>query len=136
MSEAELQKSVANFIKHYFPFALFHSDFGSGAKLTPRQAATQKAQNAGRRAWPDIFIAEPAPCSASKDEQKEYHGLFVELKREGVRLKKKNGDWATRHIAEQAEVLKELRKRGYKAEFAVGYGEATRIIDNYFFGGI
>lgn len=125
MSEAELQKNLATFIRLQYPNAVFHSDFGSGVKLTYKQAITQKIQNGGRRAWPDLFIAEP---------RGKYHGLFVELKKDGVRLKKKNGDWATEHIWEQAEVLEELRKRGYKAEFSVGFNETIELIDEYLGG--
>ena len=58
-------------------------------------------------------------------------GLFIELKKDGTRLKKKNGDWANDHIAEQALVLEELQKRGYTAEFAVGFDQAKELIDKY-----
>lgn len=58
-------------------------------------------------------------------------GLFLELKKEGTRLKKKNGDWASEHIKEQAKVLEQLRDRGYCAEFAVGFDETKKIIDEY-----
>lgn len=61
----------------------------------------------------------------------KYAGLMIELKREGTRLKKKNGDWATPHIAEQAKVLEQLHRRGYVAKFAVGFDEAKDIIDDY-----
>lgn len=125
MSEAELQKQVAIYIRMQYPDVIFHSDFGSGVKLTPWQAKMQKMQNGGRRAWPDMFLAEPVG---------KYHGLFVELKKEGTRLKKKNGDWASEHIAEQDVVLSELNDKGYKAEFAIGFEQALNLIDNYLGG--
>lgn len=59
------------------------------------------------------------------------HGLYIELKKDGTRLKKKDGNWATEHIAEQAETLEQLRKEGYKAEFAIGFEQAKKIIDEY-----
>lgn len=128
-TEAQLQEQVARYLRLQYPDVLFHSDFGSGVKLTPSQAAKQKRQNGGRRAWPDMFIAEPRPVPA---ECYEYMaGLFIELKREGTRLKKKNGEWATPHIAEQAATLEQLRRHGYVAEFAVGFDGAKRIIDEY-----
>lgn len=65
------------------------------------------------------------------DEAYLWSGLYIELKKEGTHLKKKNGDWATEHIAEQAKVLEDLRSRGYCAEFAVGFEEAKKIIDEY-----
>ena len=137
MSEAELQKQVAIYLRMQYPEAMFHSDFGSGAKLTPWQAKVQKVQNGGRRAWPDLFIAEPSVIAGEGlRPTKKYHGLFIELKKEGVRLrKKKDGSWATPHIEEQAEILAELRNRGYMAEFAVGFEQALDLIDDYL-GGI
>ena len=125
MSEAELQKQVAIYIRMQYPDVIFHSDFGSGVKLTPWQAKMQTMQNGGRRAGPEMFLAEPVG---------KYHGLFVELKKEGTRLKKKNGDWASEHIAEQDAVLSELNDKGYKAEFAIGFEQALNLIDDYLGG--
>ena len=124
MTEAELQTQVADYIRLRYPKALFHSDFGSGVKLTMGQAIRQKRQNGGRRAWPDLFIARPMP-------DKGYYGLMIELKREGARLRKKNGDYASDHIKEQSELLEELDGLGYMAVFAVGFDEAKKIIDEY-----
>lgn len=128
MKESELQVLVADYIRVRYPDTLFHSDFGSGIKLTPGQAMKQKRQNGGRRAWPDMFIAEP---QLNTSILKISAGLFLELKKEGTRLKKKNGEWANEHIAEQALVLEELQKRGYAAEFAVGFDQAKELIDKY-----
>lgn len=58
-TEAQLQIQVADYLKSQYPTVLFHSDYGSGVKLTMAQAAIQKRQNGGRRAWPDLFVAEP-----------------------------------------------------------------------------
>jgi hypothetical protein len=61
-----------------------------------------------------MFIAAPhvPPIAVQR------FGLFLELKRDGIRLWKRNGDPATSHIAEQEEVLNELRNAGYSAAFA------------------
>ena len=125
MKESDLQIMVADYLRLRYPKVLFHSDFGSGIKLTMGQAAKQKRQNGGRRAWPDMFIAEPT---------KKYSGLFIELKKEGTRLQKKNGEWATPHIEEQAKVLMQLDDKGYMAKFARGFDEAKKIIDDYLGG--
>lgn len=63
-----------------------------------------------------------------------FFGLFIEFKKDNTRLKKQNGEWASKHIAEQAKTLKDLRDRGYCAEFAVGFDEAKKIIDEYLGG--
>lgn len=131
MNEAQLQEQVAQYLRLQYPNVMFHSDFGSGVKLTMGQAVRQKRMNGGGRAWPDMFIAEPVEVDFGQPSWRNYAGLFVELKKEGVRVKKKNGEWVSAHIAEQAEVLERLRFRGYVAEFAVGFDEAIKIIDNY-----
>ena len=121
MTEQELQTNVCDYLKFQYPYVIFHSDFGAGTKLSISQARRQARQSWGR-GLPDLAIYEPT-----------VHGkaLFLELKREGVRLKKKNGEWATPHIAEQAEVLDKLEDKGYVALFAVGWEQAKTIIDAY-----
>lgn len=132
MSESELQVAVANYLAACYPTVLFHSDFGSGVRLTAGQARVNKAQNAGRRGWPDLFVAGPFLFEIDYGRVDSiFCGLFIELKAEGTRLKKKNGDWATSHIAEQAEVLKTLAYFDYAATFAVGFEQAKAVIDAY-----
>lgn len=127
MNESDLQVMVADYLRLQYPHVIFHSDFGSGIKLTIGQAAKQKRQNGGRRAWPDMFIAEPT---------KLRNGLFIELKKDKTRIFKKDGSYASDHIKEQALMLKQLRYRGYEAKFAVGFDEAKKIIDGYLRGAI
>jgi hypothetical protein len=159
MREIDLQQQVADYIRLKYPSVIFHSDFGSGIKLTMGQAIKQKRLNGGRRSWPDMFLAEPyipkAYCrELTEEERKEaeeklgdldgiacakflysYYGLFIELKREGTRIFKKDGKLvADEHIREQFDMLHDLRQRGYAAEFACGYEEAVALIDDYMRG--
>ena len=122
MKESDLQVQVADYLRLRYPNVQFHSDYGSGIKLTKGQAMKQKRQNGGRRGWPDMCVAEP---------RNGLHGLYIELKAKGVRLKKKDGTWASEHLAEQNEVLQALSNKGYAAYFAVGFEEAKQIIDDY-----
>lgn len=127
MTELELQAQVADYLRLQYPQALFHSDFGSGIKLTPGQAMRQKRLQGGRRSWPDMFIAEVRSLG-----DKYYHGLFIELKKAGTRIYRKDGRLvANEHIHEQFDMLEQLRQRGYIAEFACGFDEAKKIIDEY-----
>ena len=130
MNESDIQAMVADYLRLRYPGVLFHSDFGSGIKLTMGQAIKQKRLQGGRRAWPDMFIAEPKTVMREGDKY-YYDGLFIELKREGTRLTKKNGEPANDHIKEQLDLLAELSLRGYAASFAVGFDEAKKIIDEY-----
>lgn len=143
MTEGDLQVRVADYLKSNYPDVLFHSDFGSGVKLTIGQAAKQKRQNGGRRAWPDMFIA--AAILDLAYSLHTYYGLFIELKREGETLhpgpRAKNRfrsidgkEYKTEHLKEQADVLYKLRQSGYCAEFAIGFKEATDLIDDYLGG--
>lgn len=125
MKESDLQVQVADYLRLRYPDVLFHSDYGSGIKLTKGQAMKQYRQNGGRRGWPDMLVAEP---------RNGLHGLFIELKAKGVRLKKKDGAWASSHLEEQNEVLNKLQRKGYAAYFAVGFDEAKDIIDDYLGG--
>lgn len=161
VSETQLQQDVADYIRMQYPDVLFHSDYGSGVKLTPRQAAIQKRQNGGRRAWPDMFIAMPRHIMSESNSLGIYigfnesngiryysrivAGLFIELKKEGEKLfpgpratrrylSKDGITYKTEHLMEQANTLFDLRDLGYCAEFAVGFDEAKRIIDNYLGG--
>lgn len=131
-TEADLQIQVADYLRLRYPNVIFHSDFGSGIKLTMRQAAMQKRMNGGQRAYPDMFIALPK-LRRNKDGLHVYtHGLFIELKREGTRILKKDGEYvADKHIREQAKMLQELELLGYRAVFAVGFDQAKQIIDSY-----
>lgn len=131
MTELELQMQVADYLRLQYPDVLFHSDFGSGIKLTKGQAVKQKRLQGGRRAWPDMFIAKQRTLAHDGDKY-YYAGLFLELKKDGVKIRKKNGELvADKHIREQAELLEELRTEGYAAGFACGFDEAKKLIDEY-----
>lgn len=123
MSEQDVHQKVSDYLRLQYPGIVWHTDFGSGVKLTIGQARAQKRLQGGRRAWPDLFIAEP---------RGGYSGLFIELKRDGVRTHLKNGQLAADpHIREQHLVLHSLQQRGYSAEFGIGFYPTKKIIDDY-----
>ena len=125
--EETLHLKVCDYLRKNYPNVLFRTDFSSGMKMSPWQAAKHKKFQKSR-AWPDLFIA----CSDRDGWEIKECGLFLELKAEGVKLYKKNGEMvANKHYQEQAEMLKKLRSNGYVAEFAVGYNEAIKIITDY-----
>lgn len=124
-SEAELQVMLCDYLRLQYPSAIFRSDYAAGLKLTMQQAIHHKRLQR-QRAWPDLQIAEA---------RHGYHGLFLELKRAGSSPFKKDGSLRTdAHVQEQEAVLESLRKRGYKAEFAVGWPDARQKIDEYLSG--
>lgn len=121
MTESKLQEQVCKYLSLQYPKCLYHSDFGSGSKLTIGQAMKQKRIQK-MKGHPDLFIIEP---------RKGFYGLFLELKKDGEKLKKKNGDWVNDHVKDQAMYHEVLRERGYKAEFAVGFEQSKQLIDEY-----
>jgi len=121
MSEKTLHKAVCDYLRLQFPGVLFNSDMAGSMRLTIGQATAMKALRSNR-GFPDLAIYEA---------RKGFHGLFIELKIEGTKLTKKNGDAATPHISEQIDCMAELQMRGYETSFAVGFDEAKKIIDDY-----
>lgn len=151
--ETTVQIQVADYLVRQYSNILFHSDFGSGVKLNKIQSTLQKRLNGGRKSYPDMFIAQPAKHWVEDGDGgchiQQAHGLYLELKKDGTKLVRdkdarkilkgdfklrKKGDWWDLHTEEQALMLEQLRQRGYCAEFAVGFDEAKKIIDEYLGG--
>ena len=124
-SEQQVVEQLARYMQLRYPKIIYRFDLAADLKLTVGQAARHKRLHP-HRGYPDLFI-----CAARGG----HTGLFLELKREGTRLQKRNGDWVNEHVAEQAAVLEQLREQGYAAHFAVGLDAAIELIDNYLGGG-
>lgn len=127
-SESELREQLARYMALVHSSVMYRFDLAADMKLTVGQAARHKRLHP-HRGWPDMFVATPTQIGAGLGIDRA--GLFLELKKSGTRIKKRNGEWASEHIAEQAVVLNKLRQQGYAAEFAVGFDNATELIDNY-----
>ena len=121
-SEHDLYTMLADYLRYNYKSIIWRFDLAADLKLTIGQARKHKRLQQ-HRGYPDLFIAEP---------RGEYHGAYIELKKAGTRIFKKDGTLvADEHIREQFDVLEQLRKRGYMAEFACGFDEAKKIIDGY-----
>jgi len=118
--EESLQKAVCNYLKLQYPSVLFTSD-ASGIRLTIGQAVSMKNMKSGS-GWPDLFIAEP---------KLNWHGLFIELKKSGEKLFKRDGTPVTEHVKDQMAMISKLNNKGYLATFAIGFDQAKEIIDQY-----
>lgn len=125
--EEGIQRRVSTYIRTNFPGVEYHSDYAAGLKLTENQAKIRKSLNSGR-GWSDVFIAEP---------RRGYHGLFIELKKEGVSIYVTRGHRKGELVADEqinieAVFLEKMNKKGYLARFAVGFDQAQKLIDWYF----
>lgn len=119
--ESSVHYQVARYLKIQYPKVLFHSD-GAGELMTEPMRIRQAKVNIPEFRFPDLQILEP---------KNGLHGMFLELKKDGFKLQKNNGDWVNNHILEQAITLQKLRMKGYYAEFAIGFDEAKIKIDHY-----
>lgn len=133
MTENDLYEQLAQYLtlKHPELNGLWHFDLSG--MWTPSHKARNLYGRLNRRAWPDLFIAKPVLYPGHIEV---YHGYFQELKREGTRLIKRDGTYASPHIAEQSAMLSELAAQGYAADFAIGFDHAVRLIEEYLAGGI
>lgn len=137
-SEHNLYEQIARYLQLQYPDVIYRFDLSADLKLTMGQAAKHKRLHS-KRGYPDLFIAKPKEIKVKTAlgggyglvEIKPLGGLYIEIKKDGEKLTKKDGSWRTPHIAEQAEALEKLRARGYKAEFGVGFSECKQIIDEY-----
>lgn len=123
-TEHQLYGQIATYLQVHYPKVIWRFDLAADMKLTVGQATKHKHLNP-HRGYPDLFIAEPKQGS---------NGLYIEIKVDGTRLKKKDGTWASTHLEEQNEMLNKLQAKGYAAYFARGYKEVIDIINEYLGG--
>ena len=120
--EEEIHLRVCDYLRKNYPDVLFRTDFSSGMKMSPGQAAKHKKFQKSR-AWPDLFIAESNILAS---------GLFLELKAEGTKIYKRNGEIRkNKHLIEQDKMLEELSKKDYRTRFVIGYDQAIFEIQQY-----
>lgn len=123
--EYQICKALAIYLRLQYPKVLFHYDL-AGLNLSRSQAGMTKAIQGGK-GWPDLFIAQPIG---------EYHGLFIEVKKEGTILWKVKGGPATDHIGDQIDMLNRLAEQGYYALFGIGFDHCRELIDSYLTGNL
>ena len=132
--EHQLYEQIARYLQLQYPDVIYRFDLAADMKLTVGQAAKHKRLHP-RRGYPDLFIAEPKIEPGFEDTWRyQATGMFLELKKEGTRIYKKDGSPATPHIAEQLKVLEELGHRGYSCYMVAGFDEAKQVIDDYLGG--
>lgn len=120
-TEEQSHKIVIDHLIVNHPGVLFNTD-ASGIRL-PMGLALKFKKLRSHNGYPDIAIYEPVPG---------YCGCFIELKKLGVKLYKKDGCRVKNiHYDEQHDMHDMLRSRGYYAEFAVGHEDAITQIENY-----
>jgi hypothetical protein len=121
MKEEQLHIAICNYIKLQYPNVIFTSE-SSGIRVFWQQAKKLKSMRSCS-GLPDIMIFEP---------RKQKAGMFLEVKKDGTKIYKKDGELTKdKHLNQQEEILHRLKEKGYFAEFVVGFDEAKVIIDWY-----
>ncbi len=122
-SEEAVQYNAVRYIEREYPGVVLRSDVASGLWLPPWIAAKFARLQTGGKGYPDVTIMAP---------RRGYHGLVIELKKAGYKLKKRDGRWSDDRVARQNRMLAHLDGEGYAAYFAVGLHEFKTIVDWYF----
>ena len=116
---------IADYLRYQYPTIIYRFDLAADLKLTMGQARKHKRLQR-YRGYPDLFIAEP---------KGKYAGLYLEIKKPGTKIFKKDGAIvADAHIREQYGMLEDLRFAGYAAEFGIGFEATKELIDSYMRG--
>lgn len=119
-SEKLLSLQISKYLRLQYPNVIYRFDLAADMHLSLGLARRNKALNPFR-GYPDLFIAEP---------KKGYNGLYLELK--AVNVFKQDGTLKkSDHLQAQQRFLSVLQKKGYKAEFAIGFNHTKSLIDNY-----
>lgn len=119
-SEEATHKAICTYMRSQYPHAIWFSD-GSGIRLSIGMAVKQSYLRC-KRSLPDFWVMLP---------KGGYHALIVEIKREGITLKKKNGEWKEEHFKEQQEMIDRLNELNYHASFKFGFDQIKAHIDWY-----
>jgi hypothetical protein len=119
--EQILRDQVTRYLKLQYPEVLYKVDLESDFKLSI-QAGRRNKQLQKSRGWPDLFIAHPSTG---------FSGMFLELKVETPYLKDGKTLKSSEHLKEQSEMIWQLRRRGYYADFGVGFEDCKKQIDAY-----
>lgn len=117
-----IQMMLCDFVRVQYPQCIFVSDSSGEHRqsIGARQRAKRLRSTVG---YPDWFLAEPKGL---------YHGLFLELKQEGYKLRKvKSETWANPHVEAQAICHDKLRAKGYFVAFAIGLDDAIDWVRQY-----
>ena len=148
MTEHDIYTQIADYMRYQYPDVIYRFDLAADLKLSIGQARKHKRLQ-HYRGYPDMFIAEPRvrqttdytfgiELGRAQDGSgvifyaMMFAGLYLEIKKPGTRIFTKKGLLVSdQHIREQFDMLEDLRQRGYKAEFACGFEEAKKIIDEY-----
>lgn len=116
--ETKIYLSLSQYLQLQYPDIVFHFDI----KLQSLGAGIINKRMNPINGFSDLVIFEP---------RGNLHGLFLEIKKDGEKLFKINGEYKTPHLKEQADFLEKMNQKGYYAKFGIGWEECIDIIKKY-----
>ena len=130
--EARLSEQISAYLQVQYPKVIYRFDIAD-IKLTMPQAIRFKKLQGKKRGFPDLFLAKPS---------KEFHGLYIELKKNKGEVFKVNGDYKQKwvyknkvkqydHIQEQITMHERLREEGYQVVWGFGFEDTVNKIKEY-----
>lgn len=139
-TEESLQLKVCRYLRSEYPDVIFFSDFAAGMDLKNTQRQKMIAMRSHDGKVPDLIIMHPS---------RGYHGLVIELKKEGTVIYKRDGSLRKQpykrkyrksgklfiktgdHLQEQEAMLQRYNRAGYCGRFGIGYQHIIDLIDGF-----
>lgn len=116
-----MQNQICKYLAIQYPGVEYRTD--KDGQYAKGGALWDKKRQSGKKGFPDVIIAKP---------NAKYGGLVIELKKEGIKVFKRDGTLRTdEHLSDQAWWLEWFKSLGCYSTFAVGFNEAKQIIDDY-----
>lgn len=122
MKELDIQILICEYLRIKYPKVIFYGGVTGNTCFKSHKHSMRMKKAGNTKGFPDLFIAEP---------NSEYAGLLIEVKAENARVYKKDGSPATKHVAEQIDMIARLNDKGYFAVLCVGIDHAKNVIDVY-----
>lgn len=121
MTEKIIHQQVCSYLDLQYPNVIYTSD-PSGMRVSIGLRVELKKKRCKKYKIPDLIILHPSD---------NYHGLVIEIKKDGEKLIDKSGEFKKGHVSEQANTICELMKLGYCAMFGIGFEHCKKLIDDY-----
>ena len=122
--EEVLKSQVSQYLALQYPDVIFRFDIAADIHLPDKLLWKSNRIHRHKKGYPDLFIAEP---------RGQYSGLFLELKYDKWQVLKKRGGGMKKseHLESQKNMLARLNKKGYLADWGLGFDDTIKKIDKY-----
>ena len=112
---------LSRWLQLQYPDVIFRFDVAAGARLSIGMAIRNKKMNPFH-GFPDLLILEP---------RGKYHGLLLEIKKDGEKLFNKKMNFRTPHLETQHTFHELIKAKNYFCTFGIGFYNCKDIIEKY-----